>query len=57
LVVGRLSEFESDAGGTNEAKFRSFELCRRHITRPEILTFDELFERAKFIVSEGNDLA
>jgi hypothetical protein len=43
-------------GGINEAKFRSFELYRRHMTRPEILTFDELLERAKFIVSEGDNL-
>lgn len=56
LIVGHLSEFEGDFGGVNEAKFRSFELYRRHLTRPEILTFDELFERAKFIVSEGGDL-
>jgi hypothetical protein len=57
IIVGHLSEFEGDFGGVNEAKFRSFELYRRHMTRPEILTFDELLERAKFIVSEGGDLA
>lgn len=28
----------------------SFELYRRNLTNPEILTFDELYERAKFIV-------
>jgi hypothetical protein len=55
LIVGHLSEFEGEFGGVNEAKFRSFELYRRHMTRPEILTFDELLERAKFIVSEGGD--
>jgi Domain of unknown function (DUF4263) len=51
LIAGSLSEFEGDFGGVNEPKFRSFELYRRHMTRPEILTFDELLERAKFIVN------
>jgi hypothetical protein len=52
IIAGRLSEFKDESGGINEAKFRSFELYRRHLTRPELLTFDELLERAKFIVSE-----
>lgn len=57
IIIGHLSEFEGDFGGVNETKFRSFELYRRQTTRPEILTFDELLERAKFIVSESGDLA
>ena len=36
--------------GVNTEKYRSFELYRRNISRPEIITFDELYERAKFIV-------
>jgi hypothetical protein len=51
LVVGHLSECEGEFGGVNESKFRSFELYRRQMHRPEILTFDELFERARFIVN------
>jgi hypothetical protein len=51
LIVGHLSECEGDFGGVNESKFRSFELYRRQMHRPEILTFDELFERTKFIVN------
>ncbi len=31
----------------------SFELFRSHLHRPEIITFDELFNRAKFIVEQG----
>jgi hypothetical protein len=31
----------------------SFELFRSHLHRPEIVTFDELFNRAKFIVERG----
>lgn len=49
LVVGSLGEFRSERG-TNTQKYRSFELYRRNISRPEIITFDELYERAKFIV-------
>ena len=49
LVVGSLDEFRSPAG-INEQKVRSFELYRRNVARPEILTFDELLARAKFIV-------
>lgn len=52
LVVGNLSEFETTFG-INEQKFRAFELFRRNIRRPEILTFDELFERARFIVEHA----
>lgn len=52
LIAGRLSEFE-DNGAVNEQKIRSFELCRRNTWRPEILTFDELLERARFIVEHA----
>jgi antiviral defense system Shedu protein SduA len=49
LVVGSLAEFEAEHG-TNEQKYRSFELYRRSVSDPEIVTFDELFHRAQFIV-------
>jgi len=49
LLVGSLKEFVTD-NGVNESKFTSFELLRRQLGAPEILTFDELYERAKFIV-------
>jgi len=49
VVVGNLKEFETDHG-VNEPKYRSFELYRRNISEPEIITFDELYHRAKFIV-------
>jgi hypothetical protein len=49
LVVGSLDEFVSDKG-TNKDRYRSFELFRRNVIKPEIVTFDELYERAKFIV-------
>ncbi len=43
LVVGNTSELD------NEDKIRSFELYRRNLRNPEIITYDELFARAKFV--------
>lgn len=51
LVIGKLDEMCTPKG-VNEAKYRSFELYRRNVIRPEIITFDELFQRAKFIVDD-----
>jgi hypothetical protein len=49
LVVGSLGQFQTGRG-VNEPKLRSFELYRRNVNLPEILTFDELLYRARFIV-------
>lgn len=49
LVIGDMGEFMTE-NGVNKDKLRSFELFRKNITSPEIITFDELYERAKFIV-------
>ncbi|ESS72251.1 hypothetical protein MGMO_64c00130 [Methyloglobulus morosus KoM1] len=49
LVIGSLGEFTKERG-VNEDQYRSFELYRKNITTPEILTFDELYERTKYIV-------
>ncbi|WP_335963091.1 Shedu immune nuclease family protein [Acinetobacter haemolyticus] len=49
LVIGSMSEFVSE-NGVNIDKIRSFELLRKNTTNPEIITFDELYERARFIV-------
>lgn len=45
LVVGNLRQL---AG--NDDKITCFELFRRNIRSPEVITFDELFERARCIV-------
>jgi len=50
LVVGQLSEIVSPSGGVHRDKFRSFELYRRNLMEPEIVTFDALLERAERIV-------
>lgn len=52
LVIGNLDEFVTD-NGVNESKFRSFEMYRRHTRQPDIITFDELLHRARFIVEHG----
>jgi len=49
VVAGNLAKFEATAG-VNETRFGSFELFRRQLQTPEIITFDELYERARFIV-------
>lgn len=49
LVIGSLSEFQGDHG-INEEQYSSFELFRRNMMTPEIITFDELYERARYIV-------
>lgn len=49
LVIGMLKEFQGEFGD-NEDKLSSFELFRRNLTNPEIITFDELYERARCIV-------
>lgn len=49
IVIGNLNEFNVQ-NGTNEDKFSSFELFRRSLKTTEIITFDELYNRAKFII-------
>lgn len=47
LLIGSTSEFENDI-----EKLSSFELFRKGLNNVEILTYDELLERAKFIIGE-----
>lgn len=54
LIVGNLSEFDTDAG-VNKEKYSSFELYRKNMLNPEIITFDELYERARFIVHNNEE--
>ncbi len=54
LVVGQLSEFLNESGGHHPEKISSFELHRRHVQEPEIITFDELLARAEWIVGLHN---
>jgi hypothetical protein len=51
LIVGSLTEFVDDSGHPHHEKFASFERFRRGLRDPEILTFDELFERARLTLA------
>jgi hypothetical protein len=53
LIVGSNSQFsgtEKESG----IKLRTFELFRRDSRNLEILTYDELYDRAKFVVGRGD---
>lgn len=49
LVIGSMAEFLTE-NGVNSDQLKSFELLRKNTLDPEIITFDELYERARFIV-------
>lgn len=53
LVIGRLADFQAH-NGVNADKYSSFEMLRRNLVMPDIITFDELYERAKFIVEHSS---
>ncbi|AHH20481.1 hypothetical protein NONO_c57030 [Nocardia nova SH22a] len=50
LIIGRLDSLRGEQGGDHQDKFRSFELFRRALIEPEILTFDEVLARAEWAV-------
>ena len=52
IVVGSLGEFVTEHG-VNVEQLRSFELYRNSIAGIDILTYDELYERSKFIVDSA----
>lgn len=49
VIAGSLSEFQTEHG-VNREQLSSFELFRRNCMSPEVVTFDELIERARHIV-------
>ena len=52
LIIGNWSEVKlsSDSKEIKKIKYKTFELFRRDSRNVEIITYDELYERAKFIV-------
>jgi hypothetical protein len=50
VVAGQLDQLRG-ASGVHSEKYRSFELYRRNLYEPEIVTFDELLARAEWHVS------
>lgn len=51
VVIGRLDDFKTETG-INYEKLSSFELYRQQVNGIEIITFDELYERVRFIVEK-----
>jgi hypothetical protein len=58
VIAGQLDQLRGP-GGVHVAKFRSFELFRRNLHEPEIVTYDELLARAEWHVemAEREDAA
>jgi len=54
LIIGDWKEIENASSEIKEIKKKTFELFRRDSRNIEILTFDELYEMAKFIVYGQN---
>lgn len=52
LVIGSLDELTNSDDSVNLPKMRSFELYRRNLYEPQILTFDELLARAEWALEE-----
>lgn len=50
VIIGRLSSFMRD-DQLHPDKVRSFELYRRHLSYPEVLTYDEVLARARWSLS------
>lgn len=48
VIVGSLDQLTGDSGGPIPDKVRSFELFRRNLHEPEVITFDELVARAEW---------
>ena len=51
VVIGKLDDFKTNTG-INYEKISSFELYRQQVSGIEIITFDELYERVRFIVEK-----
>lgn len=54
LIIGDRSELVNDEGQHHPGKIRSFELQRRHLQEPEVVTYDELLARAKWVVENSD---
>jgi hypothetical protein len=58
LVIGNLDQLRGSGGGHHRARIRSFELYRRQLHEPEIVTFDELLARAEWhVTAVSNEIA
>lgn len=55
LLVGHWNQISDDNDRDKEIKKKTFELFRRDSRNIEILTYDELYERANFIVNDSSE--
>jgi hypothetical protein len=54
LVIGMLQDFIGTHGGHHPQRFRSFEIFRRNVIEPEIITFDELLAKAEYLAEAAD---
>ncbi len=54
VIAGTLAQLTGKSGGVMTDKFRSFELFRRNLQEPEVITFDELVARAEWHVETAS---
>lgn len=57
LIVGSLSQLLGAGGGPIDDKVHSFELFRRNLHEPEVITYDELLARAEWHVKLAEEQA
>ena len=57
LIVGSLEQLLGQSGGPIDDKVHSFELFRRNLHEPEVITFDELLARAEWHVKLAENQA
>jgi hypothetical protein len=57
LIIGNTAELRGSSGGPVPQRVSSFELYRRNLYEPEILTFDELLARAEWHVALAEEQA
>lgn len=55
LVIGHLGQLMGAGGGPHPEKIRCFELFRRNLVEPEVVTYDELLARAEWLVDTHTD--
>ena len=54
LIIGNWDQIKNDVDLTKQTKIKTLELFRRDSRNIEIVTYDELYERAKYIVNSSD---
>ncbi|WP_022923619.1 Shedu immune nuclease family protein [Serinicoccus marinus] len=57
VIAGSMKQLLGSSGGPIPDKVRSFELFRRNLQEPEVITFDELLARAEWHVQVAEELS